>query len=281
MQTTQSETNDSKRTRACEACRNLKVKCEPNPEDGRCKRCAKAGRNCVTSAPSRKRQKKTDSRVADLEKRIDDLQRQMKSAKEGNVSGSDDGNDGEEGISQMDWMSSRPVQQSPYNPSPHGNARKRGLAEYEDDGYPGAVPPDVHVPHNQRPATDASFVIPEARMGPLSGTRAPKQDGSDADTIRYGEMDVVGRGILQATTASELFIRYTRFMAPHMPIVIFPEGTTSEVVRKSSPILFLAILSVASGEDYQDLQITLNKEIMHTLAGRIIVRYVYLEFSQH
>lgn len=67
--------NDAKRPRACEACRGLKVRCDPNSQnpDGPCRRCAKAGRDCVVTVPSRKRQKKTDSRVAELEKKIDAL----------------------------------------------------------------------------------------------------------------------------------------------------------------------------------------------------------------
>jgi len=67
--------NDPKRPRACEACRGLKVRCEPDPNnpDGPCKRCNKANRNCVVTVPSRKRQKKTDSRVAELEKKINAL----------------------------------------------------------------------------------------------------------------------------------------------------------------------------------------------------------------
>ena len=67
--------HDPKRPRACEACRGLKVRCQPDEDnfDGPCKRCAKAGRNCVVTVPSRKRQKKTDSRVAELEKKIDAL----------------------------------------------------------------------------------------------------------------------------------------------------------------------------------------------------------------
>lgn len=285
MQATHLEISDVKRSRACEACRNLKVKCEPNPEGGRCKRCSKAGRNCVTSAPSRKRQKKTDSRVADLEKRIDDLQRQMKSAKDGNISGSDDGNEPDGETSQIDTMGHRPILQPPYSSLPQASAWKRPFSEFESDGYSRAAPPNVHLLHNRRSATDAPFAVPEAHMGPIQFSSAPKQDDYNADTIAYdGEADVVGRGLLQPATANELFLRYTRFMAPHMPIVVFPHGTTSEDVRRSSPILFLAILSVASGEDYQDIQIKLNKEIMHTLAGRIIVRYVFqssLPFWKH
>jgi len=76
--------NDPKRSRACEACRGLKVRCDqdPNNPDAPCKRCAKAKRNCVITAPSRKRQKKTDSRVAELEKKIDALTASLNAQKE-------------------------------------------------------------------------------------------------------------------------------------------------------------------------------------------------------
>jgi len=79
--------NDPKKPRACEACRGLKVRCEPNASDpeGACRRCAKAGRQCIVTYPSRKRQKKTDSRVAELEKRIDALTASLQVTKRSEV----------------------------------------------------------------------------------------------------------------------------------------------------------------------------------------------------
>ncbi len=71
-----SSSADAKKQRACEACRGLKVRCDmdPNaPPDTPCRRCAKAGRRCIVTQPTRRRQKKTDSRVAELEKKIDAL----------------------------------------------------------------------------------------------------------------------------------------------------------------------------------------------------------------
>ncbi|KAI9800508.1 MAG: hypothetical protein M1825_004056 [Sarcosagium campestre] len=74
--------HDPKRPRACEACRGLKVRCEPNPDVNEpCKRCKKAGRRCIVTQPSRKRQKKTDSRVAELERKIDALTATLHAAK--------------------------------------------------------------------------------------------------------------------------------------------------------------------------------------------------------
>jgi hypothetical protein len=96
--------NDVKRPRACESCRGLKVRCELNTNnpEGACKRCAKAGRECVVTAPSRKRQKKTDSRVAELEKKIDALTASLIATKSGvQRHESDSGDDSlEEGVAQ-------------------------------------------------------------------------------------------------------------------------------------------------------------------------------------
>ena len=60
---------ETKRSRACEACRGLKVRCEPDPDDGPCKRCKKAGRKCIVTMPTRKPpERKTDSRVGRIGK---------------------------------------------------------------------------------------------------------------------------------------------------------------------------------------------------------------------
>jgi len=64
---------DFKRLRACDSCRGLKVRCDQERPDQSCRRCAKAGRPCITTPPTRKRQKKADSRVAELERKIDAL----------------------------------------------------------------------------------------------------------------------------------------------------------------------------------------------------------------
>ena len=50
------------------------MKCIIDPTSGLpCKRCAKARRQCIVTPPTRKRQKKADSRVAELERKIDAL----------------------------------------------------------------------------------------------------------------------------------------------------------------------------------------------------------------
>jgi hypothetical protein len=51
---------------------------------------------------------------------------------------------------------------------------------------------------------------------------------------------------LDDRTAETIFGRYLSNMAPTFPVVVFPQGTTAANVRSDNPLLFLAILDVAS-----------------------------------
>jgi len=73
----QATTGESKRPRACEACRGLKVRCEFDRGSRDCRRCVKAGRQCQVTQPSRKRQKKTDNKVAELERKLENLRSEL------------------------------------------------------------------------------------------------------------------------------------------------------------------------------------------------------------
>lgn len=259
--------NDTKRPRACEACRGLKVRCDPDPGTGPCKRCRKANRNCVITAPSRKRQKKTDSRVAELERKIDALRASLHATKEGNVSGSEDDGYGDGDtpqIESLDGRSNQPI--SPYTSTSAGPSRKRRMSEYQQDGRSGSRRLSGSEAMSQTSPANVANMGPRMFAPPKSETGGP-----DSEWVRDSDADVVGRRIIHAETATELFTHYTDHMAPHMPIVVFPPGTSPNDIRKRSPVLFLAILSVASGQDYPDIQATLTKEIMRILAERVFV----------
>ena len=265
--------NDTKRPRACEACRGLKVRCEPDPGTGPCKRCRKANRNCVITAPSRKRQKKTDSRVAELERKIDALTASLHATKEGNVSGSEDDGYGDGDtphIESLDGRSNQPT--SPYTTTSAGASRKRRLSEYQQDGSSGSH--RVNGSEAMSQPSPANVVNMGSRLvaPPKSEVDGPEFESTrEADSVTYGEADVVARGIVHAETANGLFRHYTEHMAPHIPLVVFPPDITPDAIRRRNPVLFLAILSVASGQEYPDLQATLTKEIMRILADRVFV----------
>ncbi len=270
--------NDPKRPRACEACRGLKVRCEPDPnnQEGPCKRCAKANRNCVVTVPSRKRQKKTDSRVAELEKKIDALTASLQAQKSGSASA---GQTSENGLDQETSGSQRhnTYQQvtnggygTPYvaRPEVRGDEWNQYAKAPEFESKKSSAPPMVVAGQKRK------HVEQYPMNSPARGSTEPVgflvQGSSQKPAQLHEYADVIDRGLLTADMASKMFESYVDKMAPHMPAVVFPPGTTAAEIRKTKPTLFLAILSAASGSNYPDLQRTLTKEVMGIYAERII-----------
>jgi hypothetical protein len=290
--------DDPKRPRACEACRGLKVRCEPDPNnvDGPCKRCAKAHRNCVVTMPSRKRQKKTDSRVAELEKKIDALTASLQASK----SGPPPMGTGTE--NRMDEKQNRPnpYQQvtnggygSPFasRPEPPANNQWAGFSRPpEYDMKAPAAPPMVVAGQRRKYAESREYPTPsDASRSPSTAPPNRKSIDSGLSTARqpgpnpflapqpwqkspatHEYADVVDRGLLTADLATVMFNLFVERMSPHMPAIAFTPGTTAADVRKSKPTLFLAILSASSGMTEPALQRVLTKEVMSIYADRII-----------
>ncbi|KAK4105920.1 hypothetical protein N658DRAFT_416189 [Parathielavia hyrcaniae] len=225
---------DPKKPRACESCRALKVRCDFPPDDQQsddpaaqaampssflpCRRCAKTKRKCVVTQPTRKRQRKTDTRVAELEKKIDALTASLVASR-GAAAGVGAGI----GIGIG----------SPGTPAPAGMGGGGGNGGWE-------------------------------RRGEREGEGEDEGEGE-------GDGNGGARGLVPMAQAEKLLARYTNEMCPHLPAVVIPPGTTAAELRTSKPILFLAVITAASGE-LAGLQQTLTKELMQVLADRIIVR---------
>ncbi|RDW73985.1 hypothetical protein BP5796_07427 [Coleophoma crateriformis] len=284
--------NDPKKPRACEACRGLKVRCEPGPDtEGPCKRCAKANRQCIVTVPSRKRQKKTDSRVAELEKKIDALTASLHAQKSEPPSSHT--------IRPEQSTSSRVNSYEQVTNGGFGagfgvrqDIRKGPNDWATPDRYPkvpeldtvkASAPPMVMAGQKRKLAeTRDSYTRPgsislESRRSVDTGPRKQfiqSENGGQAKTPKSNQTheyaDVIDRGIITAETATDMFRCYVEQMAPHMPVVVFPAGTTASDVRKSKPTLFLAILSASSGTRYPEVQRMLTKEVMSIYADRII-----------
>ncbi|KAH8815229.1 hypothetical protein F5884DRAFT_817626 [Xylogone sp. PMI_703] len=290
--------NDPKRPRACEACRGLKVRCEPDPNntDGPCRRCAKANRNCVVTVPSRKRQKKTDSRVAELEKKIDALTASLQASRSGA---------GTHGVSQENQgqdTSPVPGRQhsyeqvtnggygSPYSSRPEARMTPPEWTSYSKAGETDsrkAPPPMVLAGQKRRHSERDSSIASDSRSPASAPT--PKRSMDIPSALQPGQMqqfgigtapvkprptheyaDVIDRGVVTVETATRMFNCYVEQMAPHFPAVVFPGGTTAGDIRRSKPTLFLAILCASSGTYYPELSKMLTKEVMSVFAARII-----------
>jgi hypothetical protein len=241
-----------KRPRACEACRGLKVRCDFEGDADICKRCAKAHRECVVTAPNRRRPKKTDTRVADLEKRIDDLtttlEQQRRQSSLGKRMASDEGfNDDAFRNDHMEDFTVQPPQ-------------KRRRSSY-------------------RNGDDPSPLIANGVLSGLNGANQasgafPTFPSLSADNLFFGNeyADIIDRGVLTAAMADQIYEHYTNNMAKHMPAVVFPTTMTAGILRKHKPLLFLAILAVASGQHYPDLQRILIREARKVLADHVICK---------
>ncbi|OBR15209.1 Fungal specific transcription factor [Colletotrichum higginsianum IMI 349063] len=274
--------DDPKRPRACEACRGLKVRCEPdaNDPDGPCKRCKKAGRNCVVTMPTRKRQKKTDSRVAELEKKIDALTASLQArgnsatpstaaAGAASVAMSASATKDENLQKQRGWgdngmsrnWNTVAIAETPGSPADGLGLDSQELNSSDRGRYDTMIPPAAGQKRKFADRGDTPADMTESGNG-----------GRPAPPIHMGSdyADVVERGILSAEKAAELFERYNTHMMPHMPAVVFAAGTTAEETRRFKPLLFLAIMSAASSES-PNVQRRLVKELMQIFAEKIII----------
>ena len=286
---------DLKRPRACEACRQLKVRCDPEPDHptGSCKRCAKANRQCIITAPSRKRQKKSDSRVAELERKIDALTASLEASRARNQAQPTVSEDNGQSPSTQDSMSGRFLGMF----SGRGRAGSRPSSSIDGSGgFPGALAGQKRQSNGEVKTRFGSMGI-LGPLGPLPRSSSPTEQGpSTARDGQTGErprslfetvwpsydtvpraldneyMDVIDRGVVDVETATKAFNRYRKDMAPLLPFVVFPESTTMSDVRRTKPILFLTILSVAVSVFAPSLQVSLTNEAHRVFADRALVR---------
>jgi len=86
------------------------------------------------------------------------------------------------------------------------------------------------------------------------------------------EGDIIDREILTMEDATTAYDYFVESMVHHFPIVVFLSGVTAASVRKSKPVLFLAILNAASGTfESRDLQRTINYELMKVMSDKILM----------
>lgn len=251
----------------------------------------------MVTVPSRKRQKKTDSRVAELEKKIDALTASLQATKSVPGSAPYSSENGLEENMNIQGRSN-PYQQvtnGGYGPPFAGRPEARMTSEWA--AYPRApeyemrkpsVPPMVVAGQKRKHMETREYSAASQSRSPSAGGAIRKStDGgsgpqrgslceplagqsSQKHTVAHEYADVIDRELITADMATKMFNWYVEKMAPHMPAVVFPPGTTAAEVRKSKPTLFLAILSASSTMNYPEIQRVLTKEIMSIYADRII-----------
>jgi hypothetical protein len=102
--------------------------------------------------------------------------------------------------------------------------------------------------------------------------RVPSADETAPSKAENEFVDVIDRGVVDVESAQAAFERYVTRMAPEMPMVVFPPGTTMGFVRRERPALFLAILAAAIGPFKKDVQLKLLDDVYRMVAERVVVK---------
>lgn len=219
--------------RACEACRNSKVRCLASPPGiSQCQRCMRTGKSCIFLAPAKRRQRKrTDVRVAELEREIKQMQSLLKSTQ----------------------------LQTTAELSEHESSTDSAGEGQEDQQFDDRR---VEDPSNEASYTEFSPVQPSQRGACCECCGATECFGS----IRS---DVIARGIITEELAEELLQIYRKDTL--FPGVVIPTEMTAAKLRKTKPVLFLAIMAAASCAKGSALSSKLHMEVVHMYARDLFI----------
>lgn len=248
--------------RACAHCRSQKVRCIPdetNPDI--CGRCAKAGRPCVfTPLQKRKQRKRTDTRVAELEREMRMMRTMLKQKQdEGRTSPLAGGSAEAPGL------------------QTGGMVTAKGAGDAMPSVEPRAIRPEV--PAEMRVDNIIGTAMAEAllQQQQAGGAQQRRADGSPLWPQRLPDRppektpDVVDRGLLSMATARQLFETFKHDLFPHYPTMTIPDNVTADQMRKEKPVLFLALIAAAAGKENSDLSAVLDKEILEAYATRSLM----------
>ncbi|KAB8261901.1 hypothetical protein BDV32DRAFT_120734 [Aspergillus pseudonomiae] len=241
--------------RSCESCRGLKVRCLPDPKSpNQCQRCAKAKRTCVFVAPQRRRpRKRTDSRVAQLEREMRQMRSLLKDRfriDEESSSGScgsevEDSEEPDFGTDPQETLSIVPDAPS----SASGSFRNMELS-------PG-VPPSSSYSNTLNSGSDAF-----ASATPIPPSYSLEEPSGS---------DIIDRGLISLEFANELVSFYITELTAFAPMVLLPPHTTAAQLRRSKPMLFLSVIAAAAIAVDDSLAVVLNRELVRLYAERFFI----------
>ena len=239
--------------RACESCRLRKLRClqdNLSASSGKCLRCTKSNRECLFTEPSRKRRRiRTDTRVAELEKEIKAMSTVLKVGSFSLLQKETNDNDAEHTQINLDDQN---VGQTNMSGTAEENRKNLDQTFNESlSNYDQSLTTKMSIQSSNNDCTDHV------------------QDSLHNLSLHN---DVVDRGMLSMNEATLLFIRYSKELVQHFPAVVLPQGPDIGEIRRSKPVLFLAIIAAASGSSDQNLNKFLNKKILQVYADRIAIK---------
>lgn len=241
----QSSNSEVPSHRACAHCRSQKVRCLPdesNPDV--CQRCVRSGKPCIfTPLQKRKQRKRTDTRVAELEREMRAMRALLKEKSDGDSPEDPSGAGLELETVREDIDQGRGQDNINIGVGP--------VPKLHDETQLWPAGPNVVQRHRQQPVSqDSSVTI---------ATAAESRKG-----------DVVDRGIIDLEVARKLVNHYQTSLYPQYPQVYIP--CSADELRKSRPTLFLAVLAAGAETESANLANALDREILQEYANRSVVQ---------
>ncbi|EUC49616.1 hypothetical protein COCMIDRAFT_33041 [Bipolaris oryzae ATCC 44560] len=236
---------------ACQRCRNLKTKCLPSSQSGRCQRCSTSGNECVwAEAPRRARKLRAPSRIAQVEQKIDGLVAKLVCASENEVTANSAfipppvPPKTTKPVATGDWMSVEPQSEARLGRiSDDAEVDRQYLEEIRG----------IHGFNDRQTAGQSS-------EGPFRLTKR-LEDPIDDDLVRS----------LLASGEAESLMKEFHSMTVTFPFVVICQQLSGIDLHTERPMLFLAIMTVASWKDYSQ-QRRLEAIYRTELAHRTMVR---------
>ncbi|KAF1838223.1 hypothetical protein BDW02DRAFT_565259 [Decorospora gaudefroyi] len=256
--------SSSRTLQACQRCRNLKTRCLPSRQSGTCQRCFVAQRECAwADAPRRARKLRAPSRIAQVEQKIDGLVAKLVNAVE----------------------SDAPPDTNPVVSPQAGRDRRRETCHNRTPMAPGSWMPTPSFESDTTPPDRGIEQAPDGAQADQEYLDSIRNihDFDDRDDISQTpdgffrpsnrpeapiDNDLV-KSLLTTGEADALLHEY-RQMSATFPFVILPQNITGEALHTNKPMLFLAMLTVASWKEHTR-QMKLDAIYRSELANRTII----------
>jgi len=232
---------DQPLNRACEACRISKVRCLMNSDtsSSQCQRCAKANRACVFAPPAKRRQRKrTDVRVTELEKEI----QQMRSLLKTNTQSPNDVSEHESEDESDDQAHARDKGRTP-------SLQSQSVATTATSTFPAFAPP-----------------VSKASTGDAAISAAP------TDFFGSSEHDIIDRNVISEDMARELLSIWRNELVAACPGITIPKHWDVLDLRSSKPALFHAIMAAAAQSKGSALSDRLHEETVLLYARSAFIK---------
>ncbi|KIW00368.1 uncharacterized protein PV09_08080 [Verruconis gallopava] len=233
------------RTRACDACRGLKLRCDSHKFDyGPCSRCRRLSRDCVISANPKKRNRQTK---AELENELNQLRSRIENAASADVSTASSNlppaaSTHPVGDGRFPWAEATNAQGS----SAVDTASTAALGSVNSFGsLPGALSSSVP---SADWATPHDNVRHQAALPPghveTSNRSQPSSAGNASGPVHASPKSIDGV-LFGAHKLSDCFTRFFSSYAPNVP-GIFDRDQDPDAVHQSSEFLYWTIVHVGA-----------------------------------